>query len=65
MDRHNIEVTHTVFATATTPQLVRQAYIVIRCSPGDDVTAVDQFVAGSTTFFNSSTVRADTLAWLS
>jgi hypothetical protein len=65
MDRHNVELTHTVFATSTTPQIVRQAYSVYRVSPGDDMTAAKNFVDGFTSFIDGSTVQTDVLAWLS
>ncbi len=65
MDRHNVELTHTVFATATTPQIVRQAYSIYRVSPGDDMTAAKNFVDGFTSFIDGSTVQTDVLAWLS
>lgn len=65
MDRHNMELTHTVFATTTTPQIVRQAYSVYRVSPGDDMTAAKNFVDGFTSFVDGSSVQTDVLAWLS
>jgi len=34
-DRHNIEVTQTVFPTASTPQVDRKVYLVIEQMPGD------------------------------
>jgi len=65
MDRHNMELTHTVFATTTAPQIVRQAYSIYRISPGDDVTAAKNFVDGFTSFIDGSSVQTDVLAWLS
>lgn len=37
MERHNVELTQTVFATATEPAKVRQSYIVHRAQVGDDL----------------------------
>lgn len=36
-DRHNVELTQTVFATATTPAIVRKAYVVTNVQVGDDL----------------------------
>jgi len=43
MDRHNVELTQTIFADGTTylTPLVRQVYTVIRNATGDSATAVD------------------------
>lgn len=40
MERHNVEFTQTVFATPTTPEFVRQIYVVIRNKPNDTLTDV-------------------------
>lgn len=40
IERHNVEVTQTVFATLTAPEFVRQAYIVLRNSKNDSLTDV-------------------------
>lgn len=65
MDRHNIEITHTIFATATTPQFIRQAYAVYRVMPGDDLTTVGYFVDGANATFSTNTVETDLLNWVS
>jgi hypothetical protein len=35
MDRHNIEVQETVFATATVPEFTRKVYVVFEALPSD------------------------------
>lgn len=50
--RHNISLRHTVFATATTPELVRQSSVVIEHYVGDDPALFDDValaVAGMVT----------------
>lgn len=34
-DRHNVELTHTVFAATDVPQYDRKVYFVLECKPGD------------------------------
>lgn len=65
VDRHNMELTHTIFATATVPEIVRQFYTVYRVSPGDDLTGITNDLTGFVVGLNGGTVKADMLAWLS
>lgn len=65
MDRHNIEITHVIFATTTTPQITRQAYSVYRIQPGDDLTAAGYFLDGANAMFATNTVETDMLNWVS
>lgn len=44
-DRHNVEVTHTVWATPTTPEIVRKSYIVAELAPNDDTVALSAALA--------------------
>lgn len=37
MERHNVELTQTVFATPVAPEFVRQTYVVFRNQIGDDL----------------------------
>jgi hypothetical protein len=37
VDRHNVELVHTVYATATTPEIVRKAYLVFEQDKADSV----------------------------
>jgi hypothetical protein len=62
-DRHNLEVTHTVFATSTVPRIVRQAYIVLRNDYSDDKTAVGYLDAAMVDYVDSGTVQADLISW--
>lgn len=64
-DRHNIEVTHTVYATSTTKKIVRQAYIVVRVPSDDDLVAAGYLFAGVVDYLDSATVQGDTLTWQS
>lgn len=36
-DRHNVELTQTIFATSTSPAIVRKAYAVTNVQVGDDL----------------------------
>lgn len=62
-DRHNVEVTHTVFATSTTPEIVRQFYIVGRVLNNDDLTTAGYLFAGFVDYLDSATVQGDLLTW--
>lgn len=45
IERHNVEVTQTVFATVSTPEFIRQAYVVFRNTKNDalvDVTNLNE-----------------------
>jgi hypothetical protein len=53
-DRHNIELVHTVFATATTPVYVRKAYVVIENQQGDTLTDPTNLAVGLLTFLTAS-----------
>lgn len=64
-NRHNIEVTHTIFATSSAAEVVRQAYIVVRNKDGDDLTLIGYLLAAATTYFNNGTVQSDLLTWQS
>lgn len=64
-DRHNIDVTHTIFATSTTKQIVRNFYIIARINSDDDLTNGGYDLAASTAYFNNSTVQSDLLTWQS
>lgn len=38
VDRHNVELTHTVYATATVPEIVRKVYLVFEQDTSDTMT---------------------------
>jgi hypothetical protein len=64
-DRHNIEVTHTVYATSTTPQIITQFYLVGRVLSDADLTEAGYLFAGVVDYLDSATVQGDTLTWQS
>lgn len=64
-DRHNVEITHTVFATASDSQIVRQAYIVLRNAYNDNLTTAGYLVAGFVDYLDNPTVQGDLLTWQS
>lgn len=64
-DRHNVEITHTVYATPTTKQIVRQFYLVGRVPQDDDLTNAGYLFAGAIDYLDSSTVQSDVLTWQS
>jgi len=64
-DRHNVEITHKVYATSTTPELVRVDSNTIRVFETDDLTAAGYLVAGAIDYLDSATVQGDLLTWQS
>lgn len=64
VDRHNVEFTQTVYATGTTPQIIRQAYIVIRAPYNDDAASVS-YVAQALVDFLTDAHIDDVIAWQS
>jgi hypothetical protein len=64
-DRHNVEVTHTVFATSTVAEIKRVTSFTIRVLGTDDLTAAGYLVAGVVDYVDSSTVQGDLLTWQS
>jgi hypothetical protein len=64
-DRHNVEIRHTVFATTTTPQIVRVSSNTIRVYSNDDLTPAGYLVAGAIDYLDSATVQGDLLTWQS
>lgn len=64
MHRHNVEYTHTTFATPTVKEIVRSAYVVIRNSDADDLTQPGYLVDGFVNYLDSATVQSDLLNWL-
>lgn len=65
MDRHNVEITHTVFATSTTPEIKRIYSGTTRVYSTDDLTAAGYLFAGAIDYLDSSTVQGDLLTWQS
>lgn len=62
-DRHNVELTHVVFKTATTPEVVRVAYVVLRNVYDDDATKVGYIDKALADFIVSGTVIGDLIGW--
>lgn len=63
-DRHNLEVTHTLFATSTDPQKVQQAYVVLRNDYNDNKTNVGYINASLIDFCDVAGTLADLVNWL-
>jgi len=53
-DRHNAELIHTVFATSTTPDIVRKSYVVIENQQGDTLVDPTYVAAGLMSFLTAS-----------
>lgn len=61
-DRHNVELTRTIYATATVGQIVRQSYIVIR-NPADSAVTDVQYETAALTGFLSATNIGKLYGW--
>lgn len=59
-DRHNIELTETIFATATTPQVDRKAYVVFEQAKNDTTTTC---VHGLCNKLVTSSLLASLVGW--
>jgi hypothetical protein len=64
-DRHNVELTHRVFATPTTAEIVRIASSTFRVYETDDLTPAGYLTAAFIDYVDSGTVQADLLTWQS
>lgn len=65
IDRHNAELTHTVFGTGGNPDTVRVCYVILRVPENDDATLAGYFLDGFTSYVDNATVQSDLIAWLS
>lgn len=54
IDRHNAELIHTVFATATAPAYMRKTYVVVENQQGDTLTDPTHVAAGLLTWMTAS-----------
>jgi len=63
-DRHNLEVTYTIFATATVPQRVKQAYVVFRNDYDDDKAVSGYVDAALIDFMDVAGTITDMVNWL-
>lgn len=64
-DRHNVEFTQTIYATASAKQIIRQFYLVGRVPQDDDLTTIGYLFAGAVDYLDSATVQSDVLTWQS
>jgi hypothetical protein len=57
VDRHNVELVHTVYPVApATVSTVRKTYVVLENDVGDDATATQQFATGLLAFLTGANV---------
>jgi hypothetical protein len=63
LDRHNVELTQTVYATSTTAEIVRQAYCVLRNLYSDDKTASSYLDQGLVDYLTDSNL-GDLINWV-
>lgn len=54
LDRHNVEITQTIFATLTEPEAIRQFYFVFRATPGDTESEVVDVAEGAVLWADSA-----------
>lgn len=64
-DRHAIDITQTVYATDTTPEIKRTDSYVNRTLANDDVVVAGYLFAGWVDYLDSATVQGDLLTWQS
>lgn len=62
VDRHNVELTQTVFATVSAPEYVRQCYVVLRTQIGDDL-ALNVDVGQALAFFMTEANLVKLTGW--
>lgn len=63
-NRHNVELTQTIYATSTDPVIIRQSYAVIRGAYNDADASVSNVSQGLVDFLTDAHM-ADILAWQS
>lgn len=54
IDRHSLDIVHTVFATTTTPQIKRHVYVVIENQQGDTLADPLNVAVGLLTYLTAS-----------
>jgi hypothetical protein len=64
-DRHNVELTHTIFAVGATPEVKRIVSSTFRILSNDDLTAAGYLTAGFVDYVDNATVQGDLLTWQS
>lgn len=55
MDRHSVDLTHTIFAAGDNPSYKRHCYVVIENQQGDTLADPVKFASGLLTFLTAST----------
>jgi hypothetical protein len=65
LDRHNVEIVQTVFATSTAPEYKRYHSSTMRIDSKDDLTQAGYLFAGAIDYMDSATVQGDLLTWQS
>jgi hypothetical protein len=62
-DRHNVEVTRTIFATSTVPEYVQTNSYTNKTLASDSVVDAGYLFAGYVDYLDSATVQGDLLTW--
>lgn len=64
-ERHNLEITQTIFATATDPERIIQVYSVFRVRKSESAVVANYLCDALSGLMASGTVTEDILAWMS
>jgi hypothetical protein len=64
-DRHNVQITHIVYATSTVAEIERRCYIVFENAYNDDKTLMGYLTAGFVDYVDNATVQSDLITWQS
>jgi hypothetical protein len=64
-DRHNVELTHTIFAVGATAEVKRIVSSTFRILSTDDLTQAGYLTGGFIDYVDGGTVQADLLTWQS
>nr|UJQ85686.1 MAG: putative coat protein [Leviviridae sp.] len=62
-DRHNVELTQTIYPTESAPAVVRQAYVVLRNNFADTDAGVGHLDSALIDFLDGSGVVTDLINW--
>nr|UJQ85454.1 MAG: putative coat protein [Leviviridae sp.] len=63
LDRHNLEITQTIFAVGDVLEIVRTVYLVYTVPYNDDLTQATYLAAAFGTVANNATVQSDLMTW--
>lgn len=64
-DRHFVDFKHTVYGVSPAPDIVREAYLVVRNARGDGLVNPGYLLAGAIDVVDVPQFQADILGWLS